>query len=260
LIEKTETTERIEVKKDKQNVETRKSFFATEMRYSFSARASVYDYKGNTVLSNYMLYDRENKGTYKTPEFTNAADAANNFNNKILDIKSNLARQMVNMVISNLNSVLNNRFGYAAQKVNDIFWVLNNKKHPEYSEQQKAWNNFKNAIVLMSPDEPLDRVKEKLKPVIAYYDKVKTIYTGSDKEARKLRYSSYFNLAKIYIYLDDPTAAIREADALTMNDWDESDGRTLRSVAESLDAQLKKNNASSRHFPVDIARFEPPVK
>ena len=260
VIENTETKERIQVTKDKQGVEIRKSFFSTEMTYSFSARATIYDYKGTTVTSGYVLFDRENKRTYKTPEFSNPVDAANNFNNKALETKSNLAKQLVNGAVNNLNNYLNTTYGYSIQKVNDIFWVLNNKKHPEYSEHQKAWNNFKNAIVLMSPDEPLDKVKEKLKPVIAYYDKVKTLYSGSDKEARKLRYASYFNLAKIYLYLDDPAAAMREADALAMNDFDESDGRNLRAVAESLDEQLKKNNASTRHFPVVISSFQPPVK
>jgi len=260
VIEKTETKERVQVTKDKNNVEISKSFFSTEMTYSFSARATVYDYKGTTVTSNYILFDRENKRTYKTPEFSNPVDAANNFNNKALETKANLAKQLVNGAVSNLNNYLNTNYGYAIQKVNDIFWVLNNKKHPEYSEHQKAWNNFKNAIVLMNPDEPLDKVREKLKPVIAYYDKVKTIYTSSDKEARKLRYASYYNLAKIYLYLDDPTAAMREADALAMNDFDESDGRNLRAVAESLDEQLRKNNASTRHFPVVISSFQPPVK
>jgi len=260
VIEKTETKERVQVTKDKNNVEISKSFFSTEMTYSFSARATVYDYKGNTVISNYILFERENKRTYKTPEFSNPVDAANNFNNKALETKANLAKQLVSGAVSNLNSYLNTNYGYAIQKVNDIFWVLNNKKHPEYGEQQKAWNNFKNAIVLMNPDEPLDKVKEKLKPVIAYYDKVKTIYTGTDKEARKLRYASYYNLAKIYLYLDDPAAAMREADALAMNDFDESDGRNLRAVAENLDEQLKKNNASTRHFPVVISSFQPPVK
>lgn len=260
VIEKTETKERVEVKKDRQNVETRKSFFSTELTYSFSARASIYDYKGNTVLSNYVLFDRENKRSYKTPEFSNAAEAGGYFNNKSLEIKSNLAKQLMNTVISQLNNMLNDRYGYAIQRVNDIFWVLNNKKHPEYSEQQKAWNNFKNAIVLVSPDEPLDKVKEKLKPVIAYYEKLKTVYMGADKEARKLRYASYYNLAKIYLYLDDAAAAMREADALAMNDYDESDGRSLRTVAETLQETLRKNNASSRHFAVNIAGFEPPVK
>ena len=260
VIEKTETVERVQVTKDKQNVEVKKSYFATEMTYSFSARATVYDYKGSTVISNHILFERENKRTYKTNEYSNPVDAANNFNNKILEVKSNLSKQLVSSAISSLNSYLNSNYGYAIQKVNDIFWVLNNKKHPEYSEHQKAWNNFKSAIVLMSPDESLDKVKEKMKPVIAYYEKVKTIYTGSDKEAKKLRYASYYNLAKIYLYLDNPAAAMREADALAMNDFDESDGRHLRAVAESLDEQLKKNNASSRHFPVVISSFQPPVK
>lgn len=260
VIENTETKERVQVTKDKNNVEIRKSFFATEMTYSFSARATVYDYRGGTIVSNHILSERENKRTYKGPESSNPVDAVNNFNNKVLETKSNLSKQLVNGALTNLNNYLNTNYGYAIHKVNDIFWVLNNKKHPEYGEHQKAWNNFKNAIVLMSPDEPLDKVKEKLKPVISYYEKVKTIYTASDKEAKKLRYASYYNLAKIYLYLDDPTAAMREADALAMNDFDESDGRNLRAVAESLDEQLKKNNASSRHFPVVISSFQPPVK
>src|SRR6187431_1877295 len=260
VIEKTETKEIMQVNKNKNNVDITKSFFSTEMTYSFSARATIYDYRGSTVTSNYILFDRENKRTYKTPEFSNPVEAANNFNNKALETRSNLAKQLVNGAVSNLNSYLNQTYGYSIQKVSDIFWVLNNKKHPEYGEQQKAWNNFKNAIVLMSPDEPLDKVKEKLKPVIAYYDKVKTLYAGSDKEARKLRYASYYNLAKIYLYLDNPAAAMREADALAMNDFDESDGRSLRAVAENLDEQLKKNNASTRHFPVVISSFQPPVK
>ena len=66
VIEKTETKERVQVSKDKQGIEVRKSFFATEMTYSFSARATVYDYKGSTVTSNYILFDRETKRTYKT--------------------------------------------------------------------------------------------------------------------------------------------------------------------------------------------------
>lgn len=260
IIEKSETKERISITKDKQNVETKKSYFSTEMTYSFSARVSIYDFKGNTILSSYSLYNRDSKKTYKTPEYATAQEAMNYFNTKILETKSNISKQLVNSAIGNLNSILNSKYGFAVKKVNDIFWVLNNKRHPEYSDQQKAWNNFKNAIVLMSPDESVDKVKDKLKPVITYYEKVKNKYTGSDKEARKLRYASYYNLAKIYLYLDDPSAAMREADALAMNDYDESDGRTLRAIAENLDAQLKKNNASTRHFPIAVNSFEPPVK
>ena len=70
VIEKTEAKERVQVTKDKNNVEITKSFYSTEMTYSFSARATIYDYRGSTVTSNYILFDRENKRTYKTPEFS----------------------------------------------------------------------------------------------------------------------------------------------------------------------------------------------
>lgn len=260
VFEKSEPVERIEVRKDKNGVETRRSLFSMEMTYSFGARATVYDYKGNTIMNNYILYDRGNKKTYKSPEASTAAEALNNFNNKILDVQSNLSKSLANAAITTLNGMLNQRYGYSVQRHNDIFWVLNNKKHAEYSGHQKAWNNFKSAIVLMNPNEPVDKIREKLKPVISYYEKIKTTYTGSDKEDRKLRYASYYNLAKIYIYLDEPEKAIEEATALSMNDYDEKDGQHLRAVAESLDMTLKKNNAKSRHFPIDIASYEPPVK
>src|SRR5688572_9643602 len=112
VIEKTETKERVQVTKDKNNVEVRKSFFETEMTYSFSARATVYDYKGSTVVSNHILFERETKRTYKAPESSNPIDAANNFNNKVLEIKSNLSKQLVNGAISHSNNYLNTNYGY----------------------------------------------------------------------------------------------------------------------------------------------------
>src|SRR4030095_10077825 len=117
VIERSETKERIEIKKDRQGAEVRKSLFSTEMTYSFSARASVYDYKGTTILSNYILSEREDKKTYKTPEYSTHIDAVNNFNNKILEVKTILAKQLVNTAINNLNNSLNNRYVYSVQRV-----------------------------------------------------------------------------------------------------------------------------------------------
>ncbi len=260
IVEKAETKERLDVKKDKQGVEIKKMMYSVEMTYTFSARATVYDYKGSTILDNYSLYSRDNKNTYKTGEYENSNDALSQFNNKLMDTKSGLTKKLVNSAISNLNSVMNNNYGYTVQRVNDILWVLNNRRHPEYDGHQKAWNSFRSSIVLMSADEPLDKVKEKMKPAIEYFEKIKTMYSSSSKDDRKLRYASYYNLAKIYIYLDDPQAAIREADALAMNDFDEVDGRSLRAVAESLEELFKQNQTRTRHFAMDVKTFEPPVK
>jgi len=112
----------------------------------------------------------------------------------------------------------------------------------------------------MNENEPLDKVRQKMKPVIDYFQSVKSQFTSSDKEDKKMRYASYYNLAKIYIYLDEPEKALTEADALAMNDYDEKDGKMLRMTAEALADKLRKNNAGSRHFAVNIDRYESPVK
>ena len=177
-----------------------------------------------------------------------------------MDTRSGLAKKLVSSAISNLNSIMNNSYGYTVQRANDILWILNNKRHLEYDGHQKAWNSFRNAVVLMSADEPLDKVKEKMQPAIDYFEKIKTKYTTSSKDDRKLRYASYYNLAKIYLYLDDPQSALREADALAMNDFDASDAKGLRAMAESLEALFKENQTRSRHFAMDVKGFEPPVK
>ena len=260
LIEKAESRERVETKKDKQGVETKISHFSNEFVYSFSARASVYDYKGNTILSNYILQDRDSKKSYKTPEFGTPEEASSYYNKKVVEIRNNISRQLVNSSLATLNGILNRKYGYLVQRSNDILWILNNRRHPAYRDHQKAWNSFREAIVLMNENDPVDKVREKLKPVIDYFEKAKTMYTTSSKEDRKLRYASYFNLAKIYFYLDEPEKAIREADALSMNDYDESDGRFLRSAAENLLAVLQKNNATTRHFAVNAETYEPPIR
>lgn len=260
IFEKSEIKERVQTTKDRQGNEVKKSFFSTEMVYSFAARASVYDYKGETLVDNRVLAERTDKRNYKTSEFASPDEASAYYNNKSHEIRTLLSKQLTSSVLQQLNAWLNSEYGYPVQRMNDMLWVLNNRRHPDYSSHQKAWNDFKNAIVLMSADEPVSKVKEKMKPVIDFYEKVKKQYTGSDKEHKKMRYSSYYNLAKIYLYLDEPEKAKVEADALAMNDYDEKDGHYLRNMAEALENTLKRNNATTRHFAVNPESYEPPVK
>jgi hypothetical protein len=206
---------------------------------------SVYDYKGNTFVSNKILFDRDNKRAYKTPELNSAEEAVNYYNSKFNDIRSAIAAQLTATVVDQTNQWLNNQYGFPVRRVNDIFWILNNKRHKSYRDQQKAWNDFKNAIVLMNANETLDRVKQKMQPVINYFEKVKKEYITSDKGDRKMRYASYYNLAKIYLYLDEPEKAMMEADALAMNDFDERDGKFLHQAVALLADKLRKNNADT---------------
>jgi hypothetical protein len=98
-----------------------------------------------------------------------------------------------------------------------------------------------------------------MQPVIDYFEKVKKEYTSSDKEDRKMRYASFYNLAKIYLYLDEPEKSMTEADALALNDFDERDGKMLHQAAALLADKLRKNNADTRHFAVNVNNYASPV-
>jgi hypothetical protein len=259
VFEKPETIERISTSKDKQGREIKKFFFATQLIYSFAARMSVYDYKGNTIISNKILFDRDKKMVYKTPETNSAEESSIYYNNKFNDIRLSIAEQLTSTSIAQSNQWLNNQYGFPVRRVNDILWILNNKRHKAYRDQQKAWSDFKNAIVLMTENEPLNKVKQKMQPVIDYFEKIKKEYITSDKEDRKMRYASYYNLAKIYIYLDEPEKAMAEAGALAMNDFDEKDGKMLQQAAVLLADKLRKNNANTRHFAVNVNNYASPL-
>ncbi len=260
VFENPETIETVRTSKDKEGHEIKTSLFSTKVAYSFAARMSVYDYQGNTLVDNQVLFDRNQIRFYKTPENKSAEEATTYFNNKMGEIRSNLVNQLVLGVTAQTNNWLNAQYGYPVRRVSDILWILNNRRHKSYRDHQRAWNQFKDAIALVNANEPLDNVKKKMQPVIDYFEKVKKQYITSDKEDRKMRYASYYDLAKIYLYLDEPEKAMAEADALAMNDFDEKDGRSLHQAALALENKLRKNNADTRHFAIDVNGYTSPLE
>jgi hypothetical protein len=73
---------------------------------------------------------------------------------------------------------------------------------------------------------------------------LKTKYTEDSKTARKMRYSAYYNLAVIYLLLDEPEKTIVEAEKLILNDYDKGRWKELINRANRLieDFKIAKNN------------------
>jgi hypothetical protein len=55
-----------------------------------------------------------------------------------------------------------------------------------------------------------------------------------------------------------PELAIKEAEGLIANDFDEKDGKWLKEEAERMIKSFKANNTTTRHFTIDLARAEGP--
>lgn len=258
MILSSEVRERVEEVKDKDGkVTSKRTFYVVEVGYSFAAQSKITDYKG-AFVDDLVLANREQRRTYTSESFPSAAEA--NIYSKVglVMLAPKLTRESMNDAINILSNNLTVNYGYPERTVSDYFWIVASRKHPEYENHRRAWMNFRQAISMMSPDEPLDEVRKAMQPVIDYYNKVKKDYSSDSKGDKKMRYASYYNLAKIYWFLDDPDAQLREATELVINGYDARDGNGLEAGATNLKTLMRQAKRNTRHFPRPIHEYQGP--
>ncbi len=250
--------EREEIIKDRAGKETsRRKLYSQEVIYTFSAFADISDYKG-AHIQNLLLADRNNKQVYKSPEFALKYMAEGYFLVNSLTINEQLYKNCVNRAMTYLTRQLNDDFGYAEKTVTDQMWIVGNKKHPEYQAHRQAFLTLSEVLFSVSANRPLDGIHEQLRPAIDYFESIKKRYPSTSKHDRKIRYASYYNLATLYYYLDDPQAMKKEASALVLNAYDTKDGKMLEGWAVDLKNTFSRTNINTRHFAIDTAAFKGP--
>jgi hypothetical protein len=258
LPESVSLKEREEIIKDKAGKETgRRTYYWQEVVYTFSAFADINDYKG-AHIENIVLADRGYKQVYKSPEFAVKQLAEGYFMINTYSITGQLYKDCVTRAINNLSTRVNDDFGYSERTVTDQMWILGSKKHPEYQAHRQAFLLINEVLFGISANRSLDGVREQLQPAISYFESIKKKYTSTGKWDRKLRYASYYNLAKLYYYLDDPQSMIKEAGGLVLNDFDGKDGKALEASALQLKNLFIQTKINSRHFAIDPSAFKGP--
>jgi hypothetical protein len=250
--------EREEIIKDRAGKETgRRKLYSQEVVYTFSAFADISDHKG-THIKNLILADRNYKQVYRSPEFAIRHVAEGYFLVNSLTINEQLYKNCVKRAMNYLSNRINEDFGYAERTVTDHMWIVGNKKHPEYQAHRQAFLTISEVLFSISANRPLDGVREQMQTAIDYFESIKKKYPSTSKHDRKLRYASYFNLATLYYYLDDPQAMKKEASALILNDYDARDGKALEASALYLKNLFIQTSLDSRHFAIDTTTFKGP--
>ena len=154
----------------------------------------------------------------------------------------------VNAIIKEAGSRVNDLYGYVPVKETYFLWILDSKSHPEYQMQQNAIQAVKELLGRVKAESSTAALETALKPVMSYFETLKTKYTGDDKRDRKMRYSAWFNLAKLYLVLDYPDKVIEQAQGLIKNDFDTGDGEDLIEKAEELKHRLEFHHIGTRHM------------
>jgi hypothetical protein len=185
--------------------------------------------------------------TYNTESQTSPSAASRIFQDKKESIYSEKLRSFVDGSINHVNRNLDDRYGFRAITTDDYLWILDSKDHPEFQTQQEAIQAVKELFKTMKAYESIATLESNLAPLIDYFQSLKTKYKGDDKREKKMRYSAYYNLAKIYYYLDRPEKAKAEAEALIKNDYDTKDGEQLAKLSDELAELFNKTKFTTRH-------------
>lgn len=260
LPESVNVRERTESIKDRAGQITgTRTYYREEVRYSFAAKAIITDYKGAHIMD-INLAGRGNKYSYFSPEFALKPLAQGYFLLNSAKITGELYRSCVNKAMHTLSENITENFGFRKVSSRDKMWIVDSRKHPEYEAHREAFRKLTDVLFSMNADSSIDKAKEKLKPVIDYFESIKQNYTSSSKHDRKMRYASYYNLAVLYYYLDDPQMMMKEAQGLILNDYDSRDGKDFERTAIWLRDLFQTNNIYTRHFSIDPSSFKGPFE
>lgn len=188
---------------------------------------------------------------YESSEYDSYNAAQNHYNNNRSTLRNKYKSSHSSNLKSNAKSHLDYTYGYIPyENKYEYFWILSSKNHPEYGKHQEAYQKLKTIFDGMKYDQPIENLNAEVIPIIDYFNDVAARFPGDKRKIRKIRYASYYNIAKIYYYLDQPEKTREYAQKIIDNDYDKGDGESFLSDADKLAEKLKINEIDSRHLAV----------
>lgn len=247
LVDNFEITKKKHEKKNKKGE-------VTDTRYSYNVSIhykSIGRYKVLNVLRGTTHKDKfTNYASYSKIGFDTYSKAQHYYDNNRLTLRDKYWQKHLKEMQEDLRDYVNKTYGYPVHASTDYFWILGSKKHPEYAKHHEAFNKTIAAFSKMSYLESTASIEQELQPVIAYFNDVITRYPGSKRKKRKVRFASYYNLAKLYYYLDNVGKMREYAQKLIANDYDKKQGKHFLKDADWLQRLMIVNIVQSRHFDI----------
>ncbi|MCV6629885.1 MAG: hypothetical protein OIF50_08505 [Flavobacteriaceae bacterium] len=235
--------------------------------YSYTAIAA---YRSTAILDVIHKITSQNttkeyveEEAYASQSFPTHREAQAFFDDNRNNIRNKYSNQHYKNILHRANKEINQRYAYQiVEHRRDFFWILANKKHPEYAAHQHAYTQLKTIFETMRYDRPVDAIASAVQPIIAYFEDVATRYPGKKRKIRKIRFASYYNIANIYYYLDQPIKVKEYAQKIIDNNYDKSIGNFFHRIANQLIVDMKTNQTTTRHMEVvteDLSNQPPMV-
>lgn len=231
-----------------ETVDTAYEVFTIVSNYSGIGNAQIKYYSANSTVPAI----KETISFSKTIPYSSVEnrDLAYLQNENRINEKANFSNRLSEYVQNSLNQVknkLNEKFGIAAINLNEELLILVSKE--EGDAYKTAIDQTVKKLSEMKPDVAITNLESDLEPSIKYLESLKGKYSGSSKTHKTIRYSAYYNLAKIYLYLDQPEKTIVEGEALIKNGFKKEDGEKLVEMGKKLQSKFNLLNIKSTHNP-----------
>lgn len=232
-----------------------KYYYWAVITYTFEA-SSVFR-NGQDVLKKGSIYSRDTQLHLTSKEYGSRKEAADYWNNNKESLVSGFYREHSLKSAEYLSNDASILYGFKPIKERGVIKTMDEKKHDENIKFRAVVDSLKVEFEKMTPDSPINR--EKVEALIMYFKNIPEKYTDPKKKADvRLRYAAWYNLCRIYYYLDEPENVAQYADKITANGYDEKDGGKLVKEATDLKAIFDKTNIRTRHFNPDVYFAPPP--
>lgn len=236
-----------EKKDDDGNVVSKSYSYNVLVTYRSTASLSVTN--GTTADTYTKEYGEED--AYKSKSFQTYSKAQDFYNNNRFNLRKQHTTKHKKAIRSSIAGHLNSTYGYVPHTTDsEHLWILGSKKHPEYQKHHEAFDQVKAAFDKIQFDQPVASILSEVQPAIDYFESVIPKFPGDKRKMRKVKYASYYNIAKIYYYLDMPEKANEYAKKLIENDFDKADGKYFNRMANALLEKFEINQTKTRHFAV----------
>lgn len=234
----------------KRGKEKDNKYYSMVITYTFESKVVVT--KNGKNIDYYPLYNRINKQTFQTREYSSRRDLSEYWKNNRENLKEAFTRELVAASVSRAAARITSLYGFPTTKASDIIKTINEKKHPENIPFRAASDNLKLKLETINAYTPL--LEDDVADLIDYYEGILKRYTDPKLNADiRLRYAALYNLCKIYLYLEQPENVKQYADLILENGYDKGDCKKMNEAAQKLDLLFNSSDRiKTRHFDPDI--------
>ena len=226
--------ERISEKKARDGTVTKESFYKMEVVYNFESNAVVA--KEGTAIYRFAMFSRIGNITFESGEYKTGKEASDYWRNNREVLIEQFTRECAEKSMTILSKSLNDFYGFPIKKESTLIKTINEKNHSENDILRANCNEIKARMEALDGNTPL--TEDDMSDLINYFKSIPDKYNDTSSKAHaQLRYVAYFNLCRIYMFVNQPEQVKEWADLLLVNGIDKKDAQGLKKDA---DAQTKR--------------------